>query len=74
MSSLGISEAATVAGSLRIKPIELSDSRQVRLQRILPRAQWKPSTAALLIPESEVPRDGVVAWVTDVLKRLTSAA
>ena len=74
MSSLGITEAATVAGNLRIKPIELEDSRQVRLQRILPEARWKPETSALLVPERLVPKRDVVAWVTELLQQLTSAA
>ncbi|MDQ3951452.1 MAG: transcription-repair coupling factor [Actinomycetota bacterium] len=74
MTSAGITEAATVAKNLRIRPIELEDSRQIRLQRLLPEAQWKPATQTLLIPERAVPPSGVVAWVTDLLQQLTSAA
>lgn len=74
MASAGITEAATVARMLRIKPIELEDSRQVRLQRILPSAEWRPESRTLLIPERALPKTGVVAWVTDVLQQLTSAA
>jgi transcription-repair coupling factor (superfamily II helicase) len=72
MLANGITEATTVAKNLRIRPIELTDSKQVRLQRILPAASWKPATAALLIPERELPATGVVPWVIDVLKQLTS--
>ena len=46
----------------------------MRLKRLLPEAEWKPSTQALLIPERSVPKTGVVAWVTDLLQQLTSAA
>ncbi|HEX2296540.1 MAG TPA: TRCF domain-containing protein, partial [Actinomycetota bacterium] len=74
MTGAGIAEAATVAKNLRIRPIELEDSRQVRLKRILPEAQWKPATQTLLIPERAVPKTDVVAWVTDLLQQLTSAA
>src|SRR5918998_928144 len=72
MMDAGIIEAATVARNLRIRPIELEDSRQVRLQRILPVAQWKPGTQTLLIPERAVPSDNAVRWVDDLLQQLTS--
>nr|MDQ3958016.1 transcription-repair coupling factor [Actinomycetota bacterium] len=74
MTGHGITEAATVAKMLRIRPVELEESRQVRLQRLLPDAEWRPATQTLLIPERSVPKTGVVAWVTDLLQQLTSAA
>ncbi|MGH2730523.1 MAG: transcription-repair coupling factor, partial [Actinomycetota bacterium] len=74
MVSAGIAEAATVAGNLRIRPVELEDSRQIRLQRILPEAQWKPATQTLLVPERALPQQGVVAWVKNLIEQLTSAA
>jgi transcription-repair coupling factor (superfamily II helicase) len=70
----GITEAATVAKNLRIRPIELEDSRQVRLQRILPEAEWRPETRTLIVPERLVPKEEVVPWVIDLLQQLTSAA
>ena len=74
MASLGVTEAATVARNLRIRPLELEDSRQVRLQRILPSAQWRPENRTLLVPERALPKTGVITWVTDLLQQLTSAA
>jgi hypothetical protein len=74
MALAGVAEAATVAGSLRIRPIELEDSRQVRLQRLLPDAQWRPATQTLLVPERALPTEGVVSWVADLLEQLTSPA
>jgi transcription-repair coupling factor (superfamily II helicase) len=74
MMERGIIEAATVAGKLRIRPIELEESRQVRLQRILPAAEWRPGTQTLLAPERALPKTGVVAWVDDLLQQLTSPA
>ena len=74
MTSLGIEEAATVARNLRIRPIELEDSKQVRLQRLFPQATWRPENRTLLIPERSVPKEGVVTWVADLLQQLTSAA
>ncbi len=74
MADRGIVEAATVAKNLRVRPIELTESKEVRLQRILPDAQWRPTTRTLLVPERLLPDENVVAWVTDVLQQLTSPA
>ena len=74
MIQAGIAEAATVAGFLRVRPVELEDSRQVRLQRILPSSEWRPSTRTLLVPESSLPKAGVVPWVADLVQQLTSAS
>ena len=74
MMAAGIIEAATVAKHLRIRPIELEDSRVVRLQRLLPKAEWRPSTQTLLVPESDLPKEGVVAWVSKLLEQLTSGS
>ena len=72
MSDAGITEAATVAGNLRIRPLELEDSRQIRLERLLPEARFRPETRTLLVPERLVPRTNVVAWVTKILEQLIS--
>jgi transcription-repair coupling factor (superfamily II helicase) len=69
----GISEAATVAGNLRVRPLELEDSRQVRLKRLVPDAQWRPATQTLLIPERAVPMSDAVRWLTNLLQQLTSS-
>jgi transcription-repair coupling factor (superfamily II helicase) len=74
MADAGVLEAATVAGNLRIRPLELEDSRQIRLQRLLPQAEWRPASQTLLVPERVLPKDGVVAWVASLLQQLTSAA
>jgi transcription-repair coupling factor (superfamily II helicase) len=70
MMGAGIKEIATVARNLRIKPLDLPDSKQVRLQRILPTAEWRPTTATLLVPERHLPKTDVVVWVTDLLRQL----
>jgi transcription-repair coupling factor (superfamily II helicase) len=74
MLGRGIAEAATVAKHLRIRPIEIEDSKQIRLQRILPGAEYRHGTQTLLIPQRDVPTTDVVAWVIDLLKQLTSGA
>jgi transcription-repair coupling factor (superfamily II helicase) len=74
MMSAGITEVATVARKLRVRPIELEESRQVRLQRILPGAEWRPSSQTLLVPEQSLPKHDVVPWVTDLLQQLTSVS
>ncbi|MEA2434882.1 MAG: hypothetical protein QOG54_2339 [Actinomycetota bacterium] len=73
MIAAGIDEVATVARNLRIRPIELEDSKQFRLRRIVPDATYKPESQTLLIPERLMPKTDVVAWVTDLLQQLTSA-
>ncbi|HEX2240540.1 MAG TPA: transcription-repair coupling factor [Actinomycetota bacterium] len=75
MASAGIKEAATVAGHLRIRPLELADSRQVRLERLVPTAEWRSATRTLLIPEKEVRAAAggdIVGWVGKLLEQLTS--
>ncbi|MFN2389383.1 MAG: transcription-repair coupling factor [Actinomycetota bacterium] len=72
MMERGIAEVATVARNLRIRPIELEESRQVRLQRVLPEAQWRAATSTLIVPERALPRSKVVAWVIDLIEQLTS--
>ncbi|MGH2752371.1 MAG: transcription-repair coupling factor [Actinomycetota bacterium] len=72
MIAHGITEAATVARMLRIRPIELEDSRRVRLQRLLPDARWRPEGATLLVPEHNLPKTGVVPWVTKLIDQLAS--
>jgi transcription-repair coupling factor (superfamily II helicase) len=74
MMAAGIVEVATVARMLRVRPIELEESRQVRLQRILPGAEWRPSSQTMLVPERLLPKTGVVVWVSDLLQQLTSAS
>jgi transcription-repair coupling factor (superfamily II helicase) len=73
MIDAGITEAATVARNLRIRPIELEDSRQIRLQRILPGAEYRPETRTLLVPERMLPKSGAVKWVTEIVDQLTSS-
>ncbi len=72
MMSAGITEAATVAKNLRVRPVELEESKQIRLQRIVPEAEWRPSTQTLLVPERVLPKSGVVEWVTNLLQQLAS--
>jgi transcription-repair coupling factor (superfamily II helicase) len=76
LMAAGVTEAATVARNLRIRPIELEDSRQIRLKRLVPEAEWRPATRTLLIPERVLPKDHdkVVVWVRDIVEQLTSAA
>ncbi|MGH2820452.1 MAG: transcription-repair coupling factor, partial [Actinomycetota bacterium] len=71
MVAAGVSEAATVAGMLRIRPLELEESRQVRLERVVPGAEYRPANQTLLIPERVLPRTGVVPWVASLLEQLT---
>ncbi|MDQ3962550.1 MAG: transcription-repair coupling factor [Actinomycetota bacterium] len=74
MTAAGITEVTTVARKLRIRPIELEDSRHVRLQRLIRSAEYRPGTRTLLIPERELPGEGVIAWVSNILEQVASPA
>jgi transcription-repair coupling factor (superfamily II helicase) len=67
-----IREATTVAGTLRVRPVDLEESRQVRLTRLVPEADYRPDSRTLLIPERVVPSTGVVTWLTKLLQQLVS--
>jgi transcription-repair coupling factor (superfamily II helicase) len=72
MVAAGVTEAATVAGNLRIRPLEVDETRLPELKRSLPGADWRPATAALVVPERLMPATGVVSWVSGLIERLTS--
>lgn len=84
---LGVLEVATTgadAATLRLAPLTLSDSAQVRLKRLYPAATYRPTTSVVQVPvprESSGPggsgvgapriRDtALVQWVADVLLAL----
>jgi transcription-repair coupling factor (superfamily II helicase) len=73
LMSAGVTETSTVARNLRIRPIELEDSKVVRLKRLVPEAEWRPATRTLLIPERVMPKEKIVEWVRDLVQQLTSA-
>lgn len=51
----GITEVTTTGTTLRLSPLTLADSAQVRLKRLYPAAQYRATTAAVQVP---IPRAG----------------
>jgi transcription-repair coupling factor (superfamily II helicase) len=79
---LGIQEMIQQGKNLRISPIKLPDSKQIKMQRIYPGSMYKGATNVALIAlpaqewsplgEKTKLRDtSVIAWATSVLQELT---
>ena len=52
----GVTEVTTAGTQLKVGPLELLDSQQLRLKRLHPSAQWKPTSKVVTLP---LPRAGV---------------
>lgn len=53
VASVGISEVTLQGRNVRFAPVELADSRQVRLRRLYPRSVTKAAIRAILVPLPE---------------------
>jgi transcription-repair coupling factor (superfamily II helicase) len=51
----GLSDITLQGGHIRFSPVELPDSKQVRVQRLYPRTVLKPAVRTMLVP---VPKGG----------------
>ncbi len=70
----GVTEVTvTPRDELRIAPVELSDARQVRLERRQPRARWRPEQRTVVIPLPRPRPSDLVAWVAGELRELFAA-
>jgi transcription-repair coupling factor (superfamily II helicase) len=49
--TLGVAEVAVAGASIRIGPMELPDSAQLRLKRLHPKANYKPAAKLVSIPK-----------------------
>jgi transcription-repair coupling factor (superfamily II helicase) len=69
----GLSEAVVMGPNLRLTPLELPDSLQVRLQRLYPGAKYVAAARVVTVP---VPAEGtdLVAWVGALFDALLPAA
>jgi transcription-repair coupling factor (superfamily II helicase) len=47
---LGLTDITQQGGNIRFSPVELPDSRQVRVQRLYPRTVLKPAVRTMLVP------------------------
>jgi transcription-repair coupling factor (superfamily II helicase) len=47
---LGVAEVAVAGSNIRIGPVQLPDSGQLRLRRLYPKAQYKPAAKLVTVP------------------------
>ncbi|MCA1671732.1 MAG: hypothetical protein LC799_05855, partial [Actinobacteria bacterium] len=47
----GVAEVAVQGSTLRLTPVQLRDSQVVRLNRLFPRAVYKPAVGTLSVPQ-----------------------
>ncbi|TNY37210.1 transcription-repair coupling factor [Thermomonospora catenispora] len=74
----GLTEVALQGNHVRFAPVELPDSRQVRLQRLYPKSVYKAATGTLLVPAPKTaPLGGrplrdvaLLKWATDLVEAL----
>ena len=48
--TLGVAEVAVAGSGIRLSPLDLPDSAQLRLKRLHPKAVYKPAARAVLVP------------------------
>lgn len=76
--SHGIEEIISTGNSIRIHPVELAESRSMRLNRLYPRTTIKPATRTILVPKpggvgSPPLRDGpLLDWLQELITVLFS--
>ena len=61
LRALGITELVAAGANLRFSPVELPESRQLRLTRLYPGSSIKPATRTLLAPAPRTAKVGGVA-------------
>ncbi|MQY25096.1 transcription-repair coupling factor [Nocardia aurantia] len=62
----GIAEAGVTGTTLKISPLQLPDSKQLRLKRIYPSATYRPTTGVVQVPLPRVEDSVGAARVRDV--------
>ena len=81
--ALGVAEVGVAGASIRIGPVELPDSAQMRLKRLHPKATYKPAAKVVSVPKpTESGRVGAAAlrdvalleWCTKLLTDLLTPA
>ncbi|HEX2315249.1 MAG TPA: TRCF domain-containing protein, partial [Thermomonospora sp.] len=74
----GLTEVTVQGNHIRFAPVELPDSRQVRLQRLYPKSVYKAASTTLLVPTPKTaPLGGrplrdtaLLKWATDLVEAL----
>ena len=65
---IGLSEVVKLRNELRLAPVNLTQSQQVRLERLAPRATLKAGEGALFVPLAR--GDDPVAFTLDFLRSM----
>ncbi|SEG46612.1 transcription-repair coupling factor [Thermomonospora echinospora] len=74
----GLTEVTVQGNHVKFAPVQLPDSKQVRLQRLYPRSIYKPTTNTLLVPAPKTaPLGGrplrdtaLLKWATDLVEAM----
>jgi transcription-repair coupling factor (superfamily II helicase) len=81
----GVREVTLQGTSLRFAPLELPDSKQVRLKRLFPKAVYKPALRTVSLPRPtegaaggrmgapQLRDEALLEWCADFLETLTSS-
>jgi len=80
----GVTEVAAAGTALRVSPLELADSQQLRLKRLYPSALYKPTSKLIQLPMPRAGAGGIgsgrlrdtdlLQFVADLLVQLGGAA
>jgi transcription-repair coupling factor (superfamily II helicase) len=65
---VGLREVLGLRHEVRLAPVSLSDSQEVRLQRLAPGAVLRVTEAVLFLPMP--PRDGLPSWLVEFLRKM----
>ena len=66
---LGVVDIVAQGKNVRVEPVTLPESRQLRLQRLYPGSVYKAAASQLLVPK---PDGDTVAWAMSLLDRVIS--
>src|SRR5690606_29558647 len=71
----GLGEVVAMGGRMRLAPLDLPDSLQVRLQRMYPGAKYFAAQNVVNVPMPEGQSDAeLVAWVNQLLTAIVPAS
>jgi transcription-repair coupling factor (superfamily II helicase) len=72
----GVNEVITQGNGIRLHPVELPESAQMRLTRLYPRTTLKPAVRTIIVPRPTAGKaigaaplqdDELIAWVNELL-------
>ena len=78
----GLQEISQAGNRIRLHPVELADSRRVRLARLFPGSMYKPATRQVMIPAPQTAKVGgrplqdvpLLEWTSDTIAALLGDA